>query len=116
MSDAGGPKFPSAGDLQQALDLFRAEFAQQLPQRLAQAREALHASRQAPAADEPLRELHGVLHRLAGSAGTFGMPELGAACRALELQLDELMMQPGRTGTDLDAVERALAALAGAAG
>ncbi|MBK6009357.1 Hpt domain-containing protein [Ramlibacter ginsenosidimutans] len=32
-----------------------------------------------------------MLHRLAGSAGTFGLPALGEACRAIELQLDDLL-------------------------
>lgn len=108
---SAAPVSPPA-DLQQAIELFRAQFAQQLPQRLAEADTALAACRAAPGNDDAVRELHRVLHRLAGSAGTFGMPAFGDRCRALELQLEDLMQRPGRTATDFDAVAAELAALA----
>jgi len=101
----------SAGDLQQALDLFRAQFAEQLPVRLAEARERLAEWRAEPENDETLRGLHRVLHRLAGSAGTFGMPEFGSACGDIELQLDAMLERPVRTTADVDAVGQQVAAL-----
>lgn len=104
---------PGPADIQQALDLFRAQFAEQLPARLAEARTQLAAWQADPAADEPLRGLHRVLHRLAGSAGTFGMPAFGEACRAIELHLDELVARPGRTAADVAAVAGQLDALEG---
>ena len=111
MSDTGPPGFPSAGDLQQALDLFRAQFTQSLPARMTAVQEQLQACRAAPSDDEPLRALHRLVHGLAGSAGTFGLPEFGAACKAIEEQLDELLARGSRGPEDLDAVGDALAAL-----
>lgn len=99
-------------DIQQALDLFRAQFAEQLPARLAEAHDCLAAWRVDPGSDDALRGLHRVLHRLAGSAGTFGMPSLGEACRAMELQIDDLLARETRTQHDVDGVAQAVAALA----
>jgi HPt (histidine-containing phosphotransfer) domain-containing protein len=107
------PGFPPGSELQQALEQFRAQFAASLPERLAEARERLASCRAAPGDDERLRALHRVLHRLAGSAGTFGMPDLGAASRAIEEELEVLLEQPARTRADFDATGRAIAALAG---
>jgi chemotaxis protein histidine kinase CheA len=105
------PGFPPASDLQQALELFRSQFAAVLPERLAEARERLASCREAPGDEDRLRALHRVLHRLAGSAGTFGMPEFGSACKAIEEQLDLLLERRERTGADFDAIDRAIAAL-----
>ena len=107
MSDS----FSLPPDLQQALDLFRAQFAEQLPARLAEAAQGLEACLAHPDDDDRLRELHRVLHRLAGSAGTFGMPEFGAACRVIEDMLEALLARHPRGRDDFGAVERALAAL-----
>jgi HPt (histidine-containing phosphotransfer) domain-containing protein len=98
-------------DIQQALDLFRAQFAEQLPARLAEASQGLDACLAAPDDDDRLRELYRVLHRLAGSAGTFGMPAFGAACRVIEDALEALLARHPRARADFDEVERALAAL-----
>ena len=111
MSDTGPPGFPSAGDLQQALDLFRAQFTQSLPARMTAVQEQLQACRAAPSDDEPLRALHRLVHGLAGSAGTFGLPEFGAACKAIEGQLDGLLERGARSRGDFDEVDAALAAL-----
>ena len=99
-------------DIQQVLDRFRAQFAEQLPARLAEAHERVTAWRTDPASDDALHGLHGVLHRLAGSAGTFGRPALGEACRAIELQLDDLLARDTRTQHDVDGVAQAVTALA----
>ena len=111
MSDSGPPGFPSSGDLQQALDLFRAQFVQSLPARMAAVQEQLQACRAAPTDDEPLRALHRLVHALAGSAGTFGLPAFGAACKAIEERLDELLARGGRSRDDFAAVGDALEAL-----
>ena len=102
---------PLPDDLQQALDLFRSQFAEQLPARLAEADTALAAWRAAPGDDEALRSLFRVLHRLAGSAGTFGMPLFGDACRVIELQLEELLARGDRTVADVERIAQAIAQL-----
>jgi chemotaxis protein histidine kinase CheA len=101
----------AAGDLQQALQAFRAEFAQQVPARVADARERLQACRGAPASEALLRELHRSLHKLAGSAGTFGMTRLGDDARAIELQVETLLAQPQRSLADFDALVPGVEAL-----
>jgi len=99
-------------DFEQALREFRADFARQLPARLAEARERLQACIEVPADDARLRELHRVLHKLAGSAGTFGMAALGEQARTIEESLDELLARSGRTVVDLAALTPAIDALA----
>ncbi|PTN39031.1 Hpt domain-containing protein [Desulfonatronum sp. SC1] len=44
-----------------------------------------------------LEDLKHALHRMAGSAGTFGFPELGAAARNLEIRIQEWMHPSGTT-------------------
>lgn len=85
-----------AGDFQEAMRRFQQEFASQLPARLLEARQLLAACREAPADDGRLRELHRCVHKLAGTAGTFGMPEVSREARAIEEQLDVLLQRAGR--------------------
>ena len=99
-------------DFEQALREFRADFARQLPARLDEARQRLRACIEAPADDGRLRELHRVLHKLAGSAGTFGMAALGEQARVIEASLDDLLARPDRTAADLQALAPAIQALA----
>lgn len=44
-----------------------------------------------------LKELHRGLHKMAGSAGTFGFPELGAAARSLEIRIQDWIQPSGTT-------------------
>lgn len=112
MSDPGSTTPSPAGDFQQALDQFRDEFALQVPSRVAEASDRLRACREEPANEAHVRELHRSLHKLAGSAGTFGMARLGDAARAIEQRLEQLLEQPDRTAADFDALAPAVAALA----
>lgn len=102
------PGFPSDAELQQALEQFRSQFTEALPGRMAELHKCLQACREAPGDGQRLRELHRVLHRLAGAAGTFGRPYLGAACRAIEAQVEALMGRAGCTREDLDAIAEAI--------
>lgn len=103
------PDLPS--DFEQAIALFRAQFAQSLPERMAEVHACLAACLAAPQEQAPLKDLHRVLHRLAGSAGTFGMPAFGDACRAIEARLESLMEQPERTLADYEDARRAIEGL-----
>ena len=102
---------PLPADLQQALDLFRAQFAEQLPVRLSELRERLAEWQEQPASNARLRDLHRVLHRLAGSAGTFGMPAFGEACRAIELRLEDLEARAARPPAEVVQVAADIEAL-----
>jgi HPt (histidine-containing phosphotransfer) domain-containing protein len=74
------------------LDALLAEYRRDLPQTLARIEALL--------ADGRLLELALELHRLGGSAGTFGLPRLGEAARAAEEHLE-------RCGATLDSAQRA---------
>jgi chemotaxis protein histidine kinase CheA len=102
MSAPPTPELPA--DFQQAMKLFQQEFAAQLPGRLQEARQHFNACRQAPGDDERLRALHRCLHKLAGAAGTFALPQVTDDARAIESDLDVLLSKPARTAADLDAV------------
>lgn len=102
----------TAGELQEAMQRFRQEFAAQLPARLQEARQLLAACRAAPTDGERLRELHRCIHKLAGSAGTFGMGEVSQQARVIEDQLDALSAQEVRDAAALDGVGVLIDALA----
>jgi HPt (histidine-containing phosphotransfer) domain-containing protein len=91
---------------------FRQEFAAQLPARLDEARQLLAAWRDAPADDVRLRDLHRCVHKLAGTAGTFGQAQVSADARAIEDRLDALLARPDRDAAALDEVQDMFEALA----
>ena len=105
------PPSGTPADFQAAMERFRQEFATQLPARLQEARRLLDACRAAPADDERLRELHRCVHKLAGTAGTFGMPEVSLEARAIEGRLDALLARADRDAQDLEAAGEMLDAL-----
>jgi HPt (histidine-containing phosphotransfer) domain-containing protein len=74
---------PDDPALQAFLQQQRAEYRASLPARLARLEAALEAWRGAATAPA-LHELERCAHGIAGSAATFGLPQLGAAARALE--------------------------------
>ncbi|WP_028573246.1 diguanylate cyclase [Desulfonatronum lacustre] len=72
-----------ADQLQALRDMFRQRLDSEIPQ-LERLADALASdSDTAPRLEEMLR----ALHKMAGSAGTFGFPELGSAARSLEVRL-----------------------------
>lgn len=101
----------TAADLQEAMQRFRQEFATQLPARLQEAQQLLAACRAAPADGDRLRELHRCIHKLAGSAGTFGMREVSEQARVIEDELDVLSAQEGRDAAAFDGVQALVDAL-----
>ena len=87
---------------QKFLDQQRADYRRTLPEKIAQ----IHALWNAVAgADDTAlpAELERLVHTLAGTAGTLGFHEVGAAARALELLLEQaalagqLPLSPQRT-------------------
>src|SRR5690349_11669952 len=111
MSSAHSPGSP-AEDFHEALKRFQQEFAAQLPARLLEAEQLLGACREAPGDDGRLLSLHRCVHKLAGTAGTFGMPELSREARAIEDVLDALLARGGRDAAAFDAATGMLDALA----
>ena len=95
---------PPAAAPSAALQAFQERFAAlqrdwrgQLPQKVQEARDRLAACAAAPADEDALAELHRLLHTLAGSAGSFGLPDVGQAARHVEHELDRLMALPMRS-------------------
>jgi PAS domain S-box-containing protein len=72
------------GDFQQRLANLRAEYLARLPGQAAEIRSLAERIVAEPRALDLLRDLHRHAHRLAGSAGTFGIHGLGQAARRLE--------------------------------
>jgi len=75
-------------DFQRFLDEQRADYKAALPKKMAE----VHAlwALAAPGGDaaQPLADLQRLAHTLAGTAGTLGFREVGAAAKALELLLE----------------------------
>ncbi len=79
-------------DLQQHLQLLGEQFAQRLHEELPQLADKAELLQRAANPDEQLQHLNALreqLHKLAGSAGTFGFTELGQRARELELQTQQ---------------------------
>jgi HPt (histidine-containing phosphotransfer) domain-containing protein len=83
------------------LALQRAEYQRALPGKVAQLQAAWVALATGSASSAP-GELERQAHTLAGTAGTLGLREVGAAARALE----ELLIQTGEVGAALTPVQR----------
>ena len=99
-------------DFQLAMEQFRADFARQLPERVREAQGFLQASLANPDDEIPLCELHRVIHKLAGSCGTFGLREIGDTARGIEDLLDVLLAQPESRAGKLAPVAEQLLVLA----
>jgi HPt (histidine-containing phosphotransfer) domain-containing protein len=113
MTSAASPQPVSAPvSFQERFAALQREWKQQLPARLQDARTRMDACRATPDDRASFEHLHRLLHTLAGSAGTFGLGDLGAGARAIELELERVMALPTRSGADFDAADRALQALA----
>jgi len=95
--------------LKGGLARLKAEFAERLPGRLDEIESAKKAFADASgdARIAALKNLAGLAHQLAGSAGTFGYPDLGSAARALSDRSEEILESPASldTGTVAQIVE-----------
>ncbi|GGC72788.1 diguanylate cyclase [Undibacterium terreum] len=76
--------------LQEKLRALEAVFLAKLPSRLQEMDDALGLFLQEPENKEHLALLHRLLHTMAGSAGTFGFPEVGTQAREFEGRLKPL--------------------------
>lgn len=70
----------------------QAEYKQSIPHKLALLTHTLHALHQA-ITQEQLQELRMLVHKMAGSAGTFGYPEASTLCSACDQRLQALLEQ-----------------------
>jgi chemotaxis protein histidine kinase CheA len=86
----------------------RRDWRAQLPAKLAAMSASMDACLASPQDATALEDLHRQLHTLAGSAGTFGMDELGRQSRAVEHELDAVKAQPARDAAAFDRARQLL--------
>lgn len=79
------------GELSEAIRALGQLFISRLPVKLAEIEAASQRLLNAPDDRDAQTLLHRVLHTMAGSAGTFGFPQIGDRARDLELKLKTLM-------------------------
>lgn len=79
---------PADYDLSKEMEAFSAEYRASLPQRLTDIDAAWAAVKRGETEGDPLRVLLRNLHSIAGSALTFGLPDLGKAAAAAEDWVD----------------------------
>lgn len=70
-----------------------------IPEKLASLKEQV-AKLQSHAGKQELEALRFAVHKLAGSSGTYGFIEVSRLCRNVELKLDEMIQQFGKTPVD----------------
>ena len=95
-------KHPADSNLEASLRAIEDEYLAQLPERLHAIGDCLRRCLNQPANAMHDEALQLQLHSLAGSAGTFGLVEMGRRATALEMQLNDCM----RRGAD-NAIDRA---------
>lgn len=107
-------------DLDAAMRAIHAAYAEQLPERLREIGTTLDDCLREPHVDAHYQQLMMRLHKLAGSAGTFGFAELGHRATELEILLDmHLKETAGGTaasGTGFNAIAAGIAAMLQQAG
>lgn len=90
------------------LAALRANYSRSLPSKLAKIDESVAALDGGPAAVQAVRDL---VHKLAGSAPTFGFPELGDAARIAERACDAALGVGQAAEEAVDAIRDAVAAM-----
>lgn len=85
----------SATGFQEKLLQLRQEYADLLPQKLADIEAVWTSLRQQPQQPDALRQFRAFVHTLAGSGATFGFPELSAQASELESLVDQLLKDVG---------------------
>ncbi len=102
------PKGQRHPALDNTLSMLRKEYLLRLPGRLSDLSRAVAAARERPGDPAALLLAEGQAHRIRGTAGTFGLLELGEASRRMETALRE-----ARIGTEglYGEIDRSLAAI-----
>jgi diguanylate cyclase (GGDEF)-like protein len=95
------------------LDALRADYAARLPAEIARLRELVAQALVPESQSSALVELAQKLHKLAGSAGSFGFSELGKKAKKLELQVQEWLASSNVDTGMLRVFSVAIAALGG---
>lgn len=91
---------PENQDFAAAYAQFRQQYAEHLTTELRDLAEFVNADPGLILDADAVRELHHRLHKLAGSAGTFGFEHLGTAARQIELQMQHWLEEAPRNIPD----------------
>jgi chemotaxis protein histidine kinase CheA len=104
------------GDLEAKLAVIKRDYVAELPARATSLHSAWILTQSEDWALPSLRELHRLVHSLAGSGATFGFADLSAHAHALELPLKAVLEDPSVDRSALpDLFEALMAALAAVA-
>lgn len=95
----------SVNDVQASLAALKQKFLERSRQEVSLLSDRAEKLREGTLDGEELSEAYRLLHRLAGSAGTFGMPELGEEARELEKSLKPEVEGPATRNTDTPLTE-----------
>lgn len=110
------PSAPSpAPSFQERYAALARDWRAQLPARLADVQARTVSCGQEPGDQHALEELYRQVHMLAGSAGTFGLADVGDRARDMEDELVRVMALSPRAGADFRGLQRGLDALLAAA-
>lgn len=99
-----------SSSVQEKLATLNRRYRDGLPMRLAQIEEAARQCLENQVED--IETLHRLLHSLAGSAGVYGMPELGQEARRIELVLKRLTQGGGGQAAIASALQEEIASFA----
>ena len=86
------PSAEQTDDLQAALQALQDEYRETIAEKIASVEAAAERALAEPDPD-PFDHLKTVVHKIAGSAGSYGYPEATQLCRNLEAQIQEGMEQ-----------------------
>ena len=81
---------------QPLMQQLQADYQSQLPERIEAILNGVNLITEHGSEDESINRLHRVVHQLAGSAATFGFPELGVVARDMEV-----LMKPWASGSSM---------------
>jgi diguanylate cyclase (GGDEF)-like protein len=86
-------------NLPQQLQVIQAQYLEKLPETLNQIESLAHRLATSSPDSAEWRSLGQLLHKLSGSAGTFGLPGLSTKAATLHRQLEAVMIAPGEDHT-----------------
>jgi HPt (histidine-containing phosphotransfer) domain-containing protein len=115
-STSGPPSRPPTPEVLAALKELQAEYALVLPSLVKKLEDALRAARERPEDPRSLEDVRGQAHKLRGSAGSYGFPEVGDSAARIEeaaVSMQNALTPAGaETWAGLDRAMREMAAAA----
>jgi HPt (histidine-containing phosphotransfer) domain-containing protein len=95
----------TSNEVQQKLAALQHDYICNLPDKLGTITQHHSLLKSGSDKAQALDELHKLAHKLAGTAGTFGCPEISTAARNYDEFLKQLKIQPYLNSNDMQALE-----------